>query len=153
MHHEHTHTHTSRPRDLQEKLHRAKIALKRAKRKDYYKILGIPHNATEKDIRKAYRKKAMKWHPDRHTTKSEAEKKIAEKNFKDINEANDALSDPQKRARYDAGEDDLDGPPRGHGGFSEADIFAQMFRGGGGFGGGGGGFGGGGFHRGGGFPF
>ncbi len=50
----------------------------------------------------------------------------AEKNFKDINEANDALSDPQKRARYDAGEDDLDGPPRGHGGFSEADIFAQM---------------------------
>ena len=70
----HTHKHTSRPRDLQEKLHRAKIALKRAKRKDYYKILGIPHNATEKDIRKAYRKKAMKWHPDCHDKVGSGEK-------------------------------------------------------------------------------
>jgi curved DNA-binding protein len=64
--------------------------------KDYYKILGVSRNATPDEIKKAYRKLAMKYHPDRNPGKKEAEDK-----FKDINEANEVLSDPQKRARYD----------------------------------------------------
>jgi curved DNA-binding protein len=64
--------------------------------KDYYKVLGVSRNATEDEIKKAYRKLAMKYHPDRNPGDKEAEDK-----FKDINEANEVLSDPKKRARYD----------------------------------------------------
>ncbi len=64
--------------------------------KDYYKILGLEKNATEDDIKRAYRKLAMKFHPDRNPGD-----KAAEDKFKDINEANEVLSDPQKRKRYD----------------------------------------------------
>lgn len=64
--------------------------------KDYYKILGVDKNATEEDIKKAYRKLALKYHPDRN-----AGDKQAEERFKEINEANEVLSDPQKRSRYD----------------------------------------------------
>jgi curved DNA-binding protein len=64
--------------------------------KDYYKVLGVSRNATADEIKKAYRKLAMKYHPDRNPGKKEAEDR-----FKDINEANEVLSDPQKRARYD----------------------------------------------------
>ena len=64
--------------------------------KDYYKILGVSRNASADEIKKAYRKLAMKYHPDRNPGKKEAEDK-----FKEINEANEVLSDPQKRARYD----------------------------------------------------
>ena len=69
--------------------------------KDYYKILGVDKNATEDQIKKAYRKAAVKWHPDRWTDKSEKEKKNAEEKFKEAAEANEVLSDPDKRARYD----------------------------------------------------
>ena len=69
--------------------------------KDYYKILGIDKNATEDEIKKAYRKAAVKWHPDRWTDKSEKERKEAEDKFKEITEANNVLSDPDKRAKYD----------------------------------------------------
>src|SRR5712691_9222156 len=64
--------------------------------KDYYKILGVPKNATEKEIKAAYRKAARKHHPDvnKGDPKSEAR-------FKEINEANEVLSDPEKRQRYD----------------------------------------------------
>jgi curved DNA-binding protein len=64
--------------------------------KDYYKILGVDRSANENEIRRAYRKLALKYHPDRNPNNSSAEEK-----FKEINEANQVLSDPQKRARYD----------------------------------------------------
>lgn len=63
--------------------------------KDYYKTLGISKGATEEDIKKAYRKQALKWHPDKN--KSAA----AEEKFKEIAEAYEVLSDPKKREIYD----------------------------------------------------
>ena len=65
--------------------------------KDYYKILGVPKNATAKDIKAAYRKAARKHHPDVNKGDPKAEAR-----FKEINEANEVLSDPEKRKRYDA---------------------------------------------------
>jgi curved DNA-binding protein len=64
--------------------------------KDYYKVLGIEKTATPEEIKKAYRKLALKYHPDK--TKGD---KVAEEKFKEINEANEVLSDPQKRKKYD----------------------------------------------------
>ena len=64
---------------------------------DYYKILGIDKNATEADIKKAYRKMARKYHPDLNPNDKEAEKK-----FKEVNEANEVLSDAENRKKYDA---------------------------------------------------
>ncbi|MBK7379480.1 MAG: J domain-containing protein [Ignavibacteriales bacterium] len=64
--------------------------------KDYYKILGVEKSATQEEIKKAYRKLAMKHHPDRN-----AGKKSAEEKFKEITEANEVLSDPDKRKKYD----------------------------------------------------
>lgn len=64
--------------------------------KDYYKILGVEKSATQDDIKKAYRKLAMKYHPDRNSGNKSAEEK-----FKEITEANEVLSDPEKRKKYD----------------------------------------------------
>ena len=63
---------------------------------DYYKVLGLTKNATEADIKKAYRKLARKYHPDLNPNDTEAEKK-----FKEINEANEVLSNPENRKKYD----------------------------------------------------
>ncbi len=95
-------------------------------KRDYYEVLGIDRNASESDIKKAYRKLAMKFHPD--VNKEEG----AEEKFKEINEANEVLSDPEKRARYDRfGHEGMTGQG-GFGGFGGfEDIFGQ-----GGFGGG-----------------
>ena len=111
--------------------------------KDYYEVLGVEKNADESTIKKAYRKLAMKYHPDRNPDNKEAEEK-----FKEIGEAYEVLSDADKRAAYDRmGHDAFKnggmGGPGGSGGFGgftdPMDIFAQMF---GGMGGGFGGFGG-----------
>ena len=69
--------------------------------KDYYKILGVDKNADETQLKKAYRKKSIEWHPDKWQDKSESERKKAEEQFKLVAEAYDCLKDPDKRARYD----------------------------------------------------
>lgn len=74
--------------------------------KDYYAILGVPRNASEEDLKKAYKKMALKWHPDRNKDNKEA----AEEKFKEIAEAYDVLSDTQKRKVFDQfGEEGLKG--------------------------------------------
>lgn len=65
--------------------------------KDYYKILGVDRNATDDDLKKAYRKQALKWHPDRNQDK----KTVAEEKFKEVNEAYEVLSDSKKKEIYD----------------------------------------------------
>ncbi len=107
-------------------------------KRDYYDILGVPKNATDDDIKKAYRKLAMKFHPDRNQGEGDDTKKAEEK-FKEAKEAYEMLSDPQKKAAYDqyghAGVDPNAGMGRGagaEGGFAEAfgDIFGDIFNGG-----------------------
>ena len=68
-------------------------------KKDYYEILGVPKDATEDQIRRAYKKLAIKWHPD----KNPDNKKQAEEKFKEISEAYSVLSDPKKKNEYDNG--------------------------------------------------
>ena len=102
-------------------------------KRDYYDVLGVPKNASDEEIKKAYRKHAMKHHPDRNQGDSS---KVAEEKFKESKEAYEMLSDPQKRAAYDqhgfAGVDpNMRGAhgAEGFGGFAEAfgDIFGDMF--------------------------
>jgi len=141
---------------IKSKLKQAKVSLKRARRKDFYAILGVAQDAEEEELKKAYKKLALKWHPDRHSSKSEEEKKIAEAKFKEVGEAYEVLTDKEKRARYDQGVDveDLDNPHagcgggHGHGGGGHGGIdpnilfqmFMQQQQGGGGRGGMPGGF-------------
>ncbi|XP_063700555.1 dnaJ homolog subfamily C member 7-like [Culicoides brevitarsis] len=135
--------------EIKNLLRDAKLALKKSKRKDYYKILGISKNASDDEIKKAYRKRALIHHPDRHSNASDAEKKEQEIKFKEIGEAYAILSDPNKKARFDSGQD-LDDNMSG-GDFDPSNIYRQFFFDGSGpgssFGGGSpfGGFGGGGF--------
>ena len=67
-----------------------------AEKRDYYEVLGVDKNASEDEIKRAYKKLARKYHPDMNPGDKEAEEK-----FKEINEANEVLSDPEKKARYD----------------------------------------------------
>lgn len=93
--------------------------------KDYYKILEIDRNATEEDIKKSYRKLAMKYHPDRNPNNKEAEAK-----FKDIADAYDVLSDPKKKSNYDRFGTAESGGFQGFGGFSGfdmGDMFGDLF--------------------------
>ncbi|MDR2464367.1 MAG: molecular chaperone DnaJ [Holosporales bacterium] len=82
--------------------------------KDYYNILGLQKTATASEIKKAYHKLAMKYHPDRNKGDKNAEDK-----FKEINEAYEVLSDPQKKARFDQYGSYDPGQQSGHGGFSD----------------------------------
>jgi len=86
-------------------LNQARNELKKSLRKDYYAILGVDKHANEEDIKKAYKKRALEHHPDRHIGVSEDEKLEQEKKFKEIGEAYSVLSDAKKRSRYDAGQD------------------------------------------------
>lgn len=113
----------------------AKLALKKSKRKDYYKILGINRNATDDEIKKAYRKRALVHHPDRHASSTDEEKKEQEKKFKEVGEAYAILSDAQKKGRYDNGQD-LD-DEYGGGDVDPNQMFSRFFQFGGGAGGGG----------------
>ena len=70
-------------------------------KRDYYEVLGVDKKASADEIKSAYRKWALKWHPDRWVNGSDAEKKTAEENFKEAAEAYSILSDPDKRAKYD----------------------------------------------------
>lgn len=92
-------------REFKEGVHRAEAALKQSKNKNYYKILGVARDAGAKEIKKAYRKMALEWHPDKHTDKDESEREQVQKRFHDIAEAYEILSDEETRARYDRGED------------------------------------------------
>ncbi|KAK3113815.1 hypothetical protein LTR53_008522 [Teratosphaeriaceae sp. CCFEE 6253] len=137
----------------------AEMELKKSKRKDYYKILGVEKDCQEQEIKRAYRKLAVIHHPDKNPGDEGAEAR-----FKDIQEAHETLIDAQKRERYDSGVDLMEpgegfggggfGGMHGHGGMGggagmqiDPEILMQMFgqaggRGGGGgfsFGGGGGG--------------
>ncbi|KAK4686038.1 hypothetical protein P7C73_g4088, partial [Tremellales sp. Uapishka_1] len=98
---------------------------------EYYKTLGISKDASDAEIKKAYRKESLKWHPDKNPGPKQA---AAEAKFKKVGEAFEVLSDPDKKSVYDQfGEEGLKngGPPGAGGGFGG-------FPGGGGFGGGGG---------------
>ena len=95
--------------------------------KDYYSILGVDKNASEDDIKSAYRKLAKKYHPDLNKDNPEAAEK-----FKEINEANEVLSDPQKRQQYDM---ELENPGMGSGGFGGFGGFGSGSQSTGGFGG------------------
>ena len=87
-----------------------------AKKRDYYEVLGVPRDASEADIKRAYRQKAKECHPELHP-----KDKSAEERFKEINEANEVLSDADKRARYD--QFGFDGPAMsGFGGFGGFDF-------------------------------
>lgn len=132
------HAHTLDPSlGIREKLRDADKEAKKAAKKDYYKILDIPKTANDDEIKKAYRKLALKWHPDKNQG-SEEEKKTAEAKFKDINEAYSVLSDQKKRQMYDSGAD-MEGEFAGFNGqgFNPNDIFQAFFGGGDPFGGGG----------------
>src|SRR6185436_18888444 len=104
-------------------------------KRDYYTVLGVNRDAGEGDIKKAYRKLAMKFHPDRNP-----DDKGSEEKFKEAKEAYEVLTEPKKRAAYDqfghAGVDPsqgfgrgFGGGPEGFGGFADAfgDIFGEIF--------------------------
>ncbi len=97
-------------------------------KRDYYEVLGVDKKATAAEIKKAYRKLGMKYHPDGYTNKSEAEKKEAEEKFREVSEAYNVLSDPDKRARYDqfGFAADQMGGSGGMGGFSVEDFMSQF---------------------------
>lgn len=105
-----------------------------ASKRDYYEVLGLDRSASQEDIKRAYRKLAKESHPDLNPND-----KAAEARFKELNEANEVLSDPDKRARYD--QFGMDGPQMGGGGFGGfgfdpgqmggfESIFDQLFGGG-----------------------
>ena len=111
-----------------------------AEKRDYYEVLGLQKGASADDIKSAYRKAALKWHPDRWVSGTDAEKKTAEEKFKEASEAYSVLSDPDKRAKYDqfgfAGVDGAAGQDWSQGFGNLNDILNNLFGGAfGGFGG------------------
>ena len=100
-------------------------------KRDYYEVLGVSKNATEAEIKKAYKKMARKYHPDLNRDNP----KEAEEKFKEVNEAYEVLSNPQKKAQYDQfGHAAFDGTGGAGGGFGGFGGFGQGGFGGEGFG-------------------
>lgn len=129
-------------KENQQLLKQAKLELKKSKRKDYYKILGVSKDATEDEIKKAYKKRALMHHPDRFPNETEEVKREEEKKFKEVGEAYSVLSDNKKRSQYDSGVDleEMGGSGMGHSDI-DPNVLFQAFFGGGSpfmFGGGGG---------------
>jgi DnaJ family protein C protein 3 len=119
-------------REANQKLKNAQVALKQSKEKNYYKILGVARSATAKEIKSAYRKLALKYHPDKV---SDEEKEGADSKFADIGEAYEVLSDQELRTKYDRGEqvfENQGGGPRHQNPFQ---FYQQQFQQGGGGGG------------------
>ena len=109
--------------------------------KDFYEILGVSKSASLDEIKKGYRKQAVKWHPDKHSSKSDAEKAAAEERFKDAAMAYEVLSDADKRAVYDRyGEEGLKVGGGSRAGASQMGGMGSFPGGMGGFPGGGGAF-------------
>jgi molecular chaperone DnaJ len=100
-------------------------------KRDYYEVLGVNRDCSEEDLKKSYRRLAMKWHPDRNPDNPKAEE-----HFKEAKEAYEVLCEPQKRAAYDqfghAGVNQQAGGGQGPGGFGDifSDIFGEIFGGG-----------------------
>lgn len=107
---------SSQDMSIRESLMKAERALKMSKRKDWYKILGISKTASIQEIKRAYKKLALQWHPDKNVDNREA----AEEKFREIAAAYEVLGDDEKRVRFDRGEDMEDnmGMGGGHGGFN-----------------------------------
>ncbi|KAF9933223.1 hypothetical protein FBU30_006164 [Linnemannia zychae] len=93
-------------RSIHEKLSKAQRLLKQSQQKDYYKILGVSRSATPREIKKAFRKQALQWHPD--TYRGDMSPEQVERKMAGLNEAYEVLSDPELRARFDNGEDPND---------------------------------------------
>ncbi|CAF0716886.1 unnamed protein product [Brachionus calyciflorus] len=128
----HEQENSQRTSELMDKINKL---IKQSKKRDYYKILGVKRSADKNTILKAYRKLAHKWHPDKYDDSQEKEK--AQKVFIDIAAAKEVLTDPEKRAKFDNGEDPLDPEDQQHHGHG-FNPFQHGFNpfGGGGFGGG-----------------
>ena len=124
-------------REIGEEIHKAEVAIKQSKEKDHYKTLGVSRKSKAREIKKAYRDLALKWHPDKHADDSDEEKEKATFEFQRIAEAYEILSDEEKRAKYDRGEDIEASQGSGpHQGFNP--FHNMHFQGGNPFGGGGG---------------
>ena len=92
-------------------------------KRDYYEVLGVAKNVEKADLKKAYRRMAMKYHPDRNPDNSEAEEK-----FKEVKEAYEVLTDDNKRTRYDQfGHAGVDPSMGGGGGGNPGDVFGDVF--------------------------
>ncbi|XP_023327875.1 dnaJ homolog subfamily C member 7 isoform X1 [Eurytemora carolleeae] len=117
-------------REYRQLLQDAKLELRKSKRKDYYKILGVGKAANDEEVKKAYRKRAMVHHPDRHSGATEQEKKDHEHKFKEVGEAYAVLSDEKKRRMYDSGQDLDDAGGHGYQDIDPNSIFQAFFNGG-----------------------
>ncbi|URD87726.1 dnaJ [Musa troglodytarum] len=109
--------------NIREALMRAEKSLKLSKRKDWYKILGVSKTASIAEIKRAYKKLALQWHPDKNVDNREE----AEAKFREIAAAYEVLGDEDKRVRYDRGEDLDEGTGMGGGGFNPFGGGGQQF--------------------------
>jgi DnaJ family protein C protein 3 len=113
--------------DVDDGLRKAEAALKQSKEKDYYKLLGVRRDSSKREIKKAYRKLALEWHPDKWATSTDEEKAHAELKFQDIGEAAEVLGDEEKRGKFDRGEEVFPNQGGGGGGGNHFQQGGQRF--------------------------